>query len=100
MRLIVTFHSGSCYEGTDITFPAEYESAEALYCDIETACKQAKASGKHTFSVGDREFQVSDFYDPIGDDVSDGDPDAYIEPEIYTVDEWFVQCLELQGEYE
>lgn len=95
MKLVVRYHQGSIYEGSMVTFPAEYESAEALYCAIEEAFYKAKAERKHSVIVGGYEFYVIDLTDK-GDNSHDADYQKFVAPEILTVDEWFMQCLELQ----
>jgi hypothetical protein len=98
MRLIVKYWIGSAYEGAEYTFPAEYESAEALLCDIERECKacydfEKNIYLKHSFEVGGYTFYVSHIlhhsaYGKINLEL----------PEIYTVDEWFEKFIELRGE--
>ncbi|MBU0598859.1 hypothetical protein KKF61_07805 [Patescibacteria group bacterium] len=97
MRLVVSYWVGSEYDGQGIIFPAEYESAEALLCDIERECKacydfEKKIYIKHSFKIGGYTFYVSHIlhhgaYGKISFDL----------PEIYTVDEWFEKHIELKG---
>ncbi len=97
MRLVVSYDKGSEYDGVTAIFPAEYESPEALLCDIEKACRECydfekKIYIKNSFKIGGYMFYVSNIihheaYDKI-----------YLNlPDIYTVDEWFEQCIELKG---
>lgn len=98
MRLIVIYQYGSEYEGGEIIFPAEYESAEALLCDIEQECRscydfEKNIYLKHSFEIGGYTFCISNI-------IHDG---AYGKislnlPEIYTVDEWFEKYTELIDE--
>jgi hypothetical protein len=84
MRFVVKYAVGDgCTWSSEVVLPVEYESAEALYVDFETAVRSAQRLGwrGYQFEVAGHEFDADDFLEG----------DLYTPPEILTVDEWFMQ---------
>lgn len=73
---------------SDITFPIEYESAEALIVDFEKAARHAFSYNLLIFVFANHEFITEYFFVSRhpGPNEKSGD---YICPEIMTIDEWF-----------
>jgi hypothetical protein len=83
MRLVIKYTAGDgCTWWCDDVSPVEYESAEQLYVDFETAARASYAAKVYVFVVADREFETGYFF------LEDG---TYNPPEILTVDEWFAR---------
>jgi hypothetical protein len=77
MRLILEYVvSDGCSYSFDVTLPVEYESAEALLIDFETALNKSLKDKKYSFDFIGKSFDVNNF-------------NHAILPNISTLDEWF-----------
>ena len=91
-RIVLSYWSGSEWEGTEVTECLHYESAEALYCELEAAIikylAERDAHGRYPlgeFEIAGKSFVLSDF---LRYDAEIKKPVINM-PDIQTLDEWF-----------
>lgn len=92
-RLVMIINIGDGFTfSADRTLPVLYESAEALYCDLEKEIEVAfdKLKNEHRpwaqrfeFTIAGYEFNVDDFLE------KGTDRTEVMMPEILTLDEWY-----------